>query len=296
MPNHLFLTRFLTALSLLLAFATPSAYSGINTDLSIAIDVGHSPKRHGATSARGVGEYKFNQRIASLLHKQLVDIGFENAFLLTANNPEMPLMARASFAGARRADLLISIHHDSVQEHYLSKWEYQGKSRRYSDKFQGFSLFVSTQNEEYQASRIFAELLGEQLLSGGLKPTLHHAEKIPGESRPLLSPAKGVYQYDGLAILRHSKMPAVLVECGVIVNREEEARLNSPFYQQTLVAALVRGILKYASTTPPPSVIDVKHPLTTAAPVPITSTGNTLKKASGGVIIPTTPQPSKISK
>jgi len=40
-------------------------------------------------------------------------------------------------------DLFISIHHDDVQPVYYSKWDYNGKTYHFSDKFAGYSIFVS---------------------------------------------------------------------------------------------------------------------------------------------------------
>ncbi len=37
-----------------------------------------------------------------------------------------------------------------------------------------------------------------------------------------------VHYYDGLAVLRHATMPAVLFEAGVIKNRDEELLLRDP--------------------------------------------------------------------
>ncbi len=231
---------------ILTASAQDTSLHCMDKQLIIAIDIGHSPKHPGATSARGIKEYQFNQTLATLLHQRLLHQGFNNSFIISAANPEMPLHARASLANAKKADLLISIHHDSVQPHYLSTWEYEKTSHHYSDRFQGYSLFISNKNPQYERSLAFAHVLGEELRSLELQPTLHHAEPIAGEHRPVLDEDKGIHRFDDLLIVKNAKMPAILVECGVIVNRQEEVLLSSRFYQQTLVAALERAVLRFA--------------------------------------------------
>lgn len=78
----------------------------------------------------------------------------------------------------------------------------------------------------------------------GFTPSLHHAEKISGEGRELLDPKKGIYVFDDLVVLKTAAMPAVLLECGIIVNRQEELRLDSPEYQDKMVMAVTAGIKK----------------------------------------------------
>ena len=46
--------------------------------------------------------------------------------------------------------------------------------------------------------------------------------------RELLDADAGVYRYDQLIVLRMTRMPAVLLEAGSIVNRQEELELGAP--------------------------------------------------------------------
>lgn len=212
---------------------------------TLAIDIGHTPKRPGAISARGQPEYRFNQALAETLLTRIRRQDPFSAFLINPQGQEIALHNRPLVANKRQAQLLLSIHHDSVQPQYLSPWEHEGQQRRYSDRFQGHSLFVSSRNPHYEDSRRFADLLGEQLLAAGLTPTLHHAERIPGENRPLLDAAKGIYQYDDLVVLREADIPAVLLECGIILNRDEELRVASDAFRATVAEAVIQAVRRY---------------------------------------------------
>ena len=83
-------------------------------------------------------------------------------------------------------------------------------------------MFVSKKNGAYEESQRFAVGIADQLMAAGLNFTTHHEEQ---EQRHLMDRSRGIYQYDELAVLRLTEMPAVLLEAGVIVNRDEE--LNS---------------------------------------------------------------------
>ena len=89
--------------------------------------------------------------------------------------------------------------------------------------------------------------LGEALIKAGFTPTLHHSAQ---EHRPIIDPAKGVYAFDDLLVLKNVKMPAVLLESGVIVNRKEEEDLNSAKYRARIIAAIESAISNFAATRP----------------------------------------------
>ncbi|MBB4264743.1 N-acetylmuramoyl-L-alanine amidase family protein [Roseospira visakhapatnamensis] len=212
--------------------------------LVVAVDVGHHLTAPGATSATGRTEYAFNRDLAGRLLAQLHQVGVTGAFLVEETGAPIDLWARPRRAGARGAHLFVSVHHDSVQPQYLRSWVHEGRERRYADRFQGHSLFVSRKNLYLDESLAVARAIGRALRSWGLTPSLHHAEPIPGENRPLVDKDLGIYDFADLVVLKAAPMPAVLFEAGIIVNRAEEARLRESFHQDMLIDAVVTGILE----------------------------------------------------
>ena len=90
-------------------------------------------------------------------------------------------------------------------------------------------------------------ILGRALKARGLTPSPHHAEGIPGENRTLLDPTLGIYRFNELAVLRGATMPALLLESGIIVNRDEEQAIQSGRYHPKVAAALVQAVTQYCS-------------------------------------------------
>ena len=84
-----------------------------------------------------------------------------------------------------------------------------------------------------------------------MTPTLHHAETIPGERREVLDKKLGIYRFDDLVVLKSARMPAVLVEAGVIVNRNEELLLRSADHQKKLASALVGAVVDFCEGRAP---------------------------------------------
>ncbi|MEO8410802.1 MAG: N-acetylmuramoyl-L-alanine amidase [Propionivibrio sp.] len=215
------------------------------SDFVIAVDAGHSHASPGATSARGVPEVRFNRQLARSVYDTLLRAGFDKAFLTNKDQDTVSLTDRAAQANERKARVFLSIHHDSVQQRYLSTWYFEGKQRLYSDLFSGYSLFVSARNVDYKGSVRLAELLGSEFRRRCLIPTLHHAENTPGENRELVDQLRGIYRFDDLVVLRSTNMPAVLIEAGVIVNRRAELVLRSPVYRETLATAITTAVKQF---------------------------------------------------
>jgi N-acetylmuramoyl-L-alanine amidase len=211
----------------------------------IAVDPGHARTSPGTLSARGIPEEKFNENLAQFLVGELIKIGFRDAFLTNENGSSISLMDRADLANRRNANLFLSIHHDSVQPRYLSTWTYGGRRLSYSDAFSGYSLFFSEKNGDPKGSIVFARLLGSEFRSHCFAPTLHHAEKIKGENRELVDEERGIYKFDDLVVLKLTKMPAVLIESGLIVNRADEILLRNPVYQKMLVLSITQAVVKF---------------------------------------------------
>ena len=207
----------------------------------IVVDVGHTEEKVGARSARGAGEYEFNLRLAKHIEQDLLAAGFaKTKLMITTDWKRTGLVARAERANRLPADLFLSIHHDSVPDRFLEKWEYEGEEHGYSDRFKGHSLFVSIDNGDYKGSVQFGKLLGNQLKERGLAYTPHYTEKFMGSRRRVLvDPQAGVYRYDQLIVLKSTKMPAVLLEAGSIINRDEELVMASEERQALIGAAVV---------------------------------------------------------
>lgn len=200
------------------------AFAGRLCAGGIAVDVGHSIAAPGAVSARGVPEHAFNQSLAGEIVASLSREG-EPSYLVGEQGEMALLMDRVH--AAKDAELLLSVHHDSVQEHFLQSWTPEGVQRRFSDRYAGFSLFISRKNPQLARSLACASSVGAALRRAGFHASLYHAEPIRGESKPFADRVNGVHFYDNLVVLRHASGPALLFEAGVIVNRDEELELAS---------------------------------------------------------------------
>jgi N-acetylmuramoyl-L-alanine amidase len=210
----------------------------------LILDVGHTAEVPGAMSARGVPEFEFNLRLAKEIKQKLVDAGFaRTALLVTAGPARQGLVKRVALANRSPADLFLSIHHDSVPAAFKEMWEFEGKQRNFSDRFKGYSIFVSHDNAARQASLQFGGFLGTELKARDLQYTPHYTQSFMGSRQRELADAEaGVYWYDQLIVLRMTRMPAVLLEAGSIINREEELLMASPERQSLIADAVTDAV------------------------------------------------------
>jgi N-acetylmuramoyl-L-alanine amidase len=197
--------------------------------LLVAVDVGHYAIEPGVISAAGIPEFQYNLALAQEVRAELEKRKLA-ARLIGERGDYAVLHQRTR--DAQGADLFVSIHHDSVKESLLPR----------ADEFSGFSLFVSRDNPKLMQSLACASAIGARLRAAGFTPSRYHADPLTGAPRPFADEANGVHYYDNLAVARTATMPAVLVEAGVIVNREEERRMRDPLVRGRIAGAVAEGV------------------------------------------------------
>jgi N-acetylmuramoyl-L-alanine amidase len=213
--------RYRPFLFFLLAFPAYAA--------DVALDVGHSRHKPGVISASGIPEWELNRQLAQEVADRLEQIDV-NYRLIGADGTMEVLTERTALAAPDV--LFISLHHDSVQPAWLDR----------ADRYRGYSLFVSRRNPKIGESLACAKEIGDRLLAAGFQPSLYHATPIAGENRPFADRTRGIHYYDGLAVLRSARQPAVLIEAGVAVNPEDEMRVTGKAGRARVAEAIVRGI------------------------------------------------------
>jgi N-acetylmuramoyl-L-alanine amidase len=213
----------------------------------IVLDVGHTAESEGATSARNVAEFTFNLRLAQRIEEKLKADGFpETKLLVTKGKARPSLVKRVAAASELHANLFLSIHHDSVPNSMLDDWEFEGKKSHFSDRFSGYSVFVSRDNPDFKTSLSFAELVAKEMKAQGLQYGRQYTLPIMGRyQHPLLNKETGVYSYDQLVVLKSTRMPAVLLEAGSIINRDEEVKMDSPERRDIISSAVAAAAKEF---------------------------------------------------
>lgn len=216
----------------------------------VIIDVGHTAESEGAISARNTAEFIYNLRLAKVVDQKLKAAGFaETRLLVTEGKARRSLVRRVDSANKWPANLFLSIHHDSVPDKLLENWEFEGKKSHFSDRFSGYSVFVSKANPDYGTSLTFAELVAKEMKAQGLEYAKQFTLPIMGKNQhPLLNKETGVYSYDKLIVLKDTKMPAVLLEAGSIINRNEELKMDSAERRSTIASGVTMAVREFCDS------------------------------------------------
>jgi N-acetylmuramoyl-L-alanine amidase len=228
----------------------------------VVLDVGHTLDVPGAISSHGVPEYAFNLQLAQDARQSLTNAGFDKTVVLVTDKaPPSGLVERAARANAMHADLFLAIHHDSVPDNLLQTWEYEGQQYSYNDDYPGYALFVSYDNVNRSGSLQFGHLLGKALQANGLQYTPHYTLPLMRHyRRDLVDTDAGVYRFDKLVVLRRTAMPAVLLEAGSIINRQEELELASPERRAKTSLAIVAAVEDFCAARARPKISQERQP------------------------------------
>lgn len=194
----------------------------------IALDIGHSFNKPGATGASGVREFDLNRRLARAVASHFDRAGIR--YRLIGDDGNMDVLARRTEA-ARNDRLFLSLHHDAILPAWMDR----------AGEFSGYSLFVSRKNPRLKESLACAKELGAKLMAAGFNPSRYHALPVKGENRPFADEPRGVHYYDDLVVLKTAGQPAVLIEAGVIVNPQDEQRVTGGYGRQRLAEAIASG-------------------------------------------------------
>ena len=188
----------------------------------ICIDAGHGATaqtdsfRIGPTGER---EEWINLRVALFLEKMLKQTG-ATILMTRISDVNVPLKDRAEIAVKGKADLFISIHHNSTNDSTVNIP----------------TIYYHGAAGENRASIQFAEIVGLQLqhaLFNSHTPVVVASDYI-------------IFSGSGTGVLRNSYgIPGVITEASYFNNYAEEKRLKDTLYNKKEANAIAKAVLQY---------------------------------------------------
>jgi N-acetylmuramoyl-L-alanine amidase len=248
---------------------------------TIIVDAGHGGRPSGTTgnfSHGASGSYSFERNvtlaIAFKLQKAIEkDLSGVKVVMTRTTEDDVAWQKRADIANENKGDLFISLHCNSLADrrirevvgHKHHKPVYQttevpdrsGKGvlilvygfHRTKEEEKAIKENLIEDDSEMNASLDSNDpelmILTNEYKRKYRKQSIHLAELINSEFVDTDGRHSEGIREQGVLVLCHSAMPAVLVETGYINNPDDEAYLNSDAGQNEIVASIVRALSNY---------------------------------------------------
>ena len=192
---------------------------GVQEDFVIIIDAGHGGDDGGAVSIGGICEKDLNLAMSKSLSSNLEAMGYHVIMTRTDDtdtdgeegfNKRKDILNRLKYTEQYPNSLFISVHMNS--------------STSSTDK--GFTVFYGEKNE---LSKKIAENIYYAVENFAYTSRLRDVKESP----------------DSVYLMNNCTVPAILVECGFISNKTDEALLIDEKYREDLSYILACGIDKF---------------------------------------------------
>ena len=239
--------------------------------LTIVIDPGHGGAETGAVGPGGLQEKDVTLQIARRLAATLSKTLPCRVLLTRDSDTVLSLDDRTSMANRERADLFLSIHANSSRTPGARGSETYYLSLEASDKLS--QEIASRENQAASALETSGAaaapvrnpdldfILWDLAQTAHLKESSELAEAAQDELNAVSGTGNRGIKQAPFRVLVGATMPAVLVETAFISNPEEEKKLASPVFQQSIADAVARAVGRFferrktggpARTTPTP--------------------------------------------
>jgi N-acetylmuramoyl-L-alanine amidase len=207
----------------------PSAYLGSRGVRTIVLDAGHGAKDPGTTGRSGVKEKDLALDIALRAKAHLAAAGVR-VVMIRDSDRFWELEDRPYLAARSGGDAFVSIHMNAAASRAVQGIEtFVTAAANYPPTAESRlgGKYPAVPNNQFNHSNT---LLGNQI---------QHA--LIGITR---AEDRGLKRARFI-VLRNSAMPAALVECGFLSNPQEEQKLSTPSYRETVAQGIAQGILNY---------------------------------------------------
>ncbi|MEO3385728.1 N-acetylmuramoyl-L-alanine amidase [Mesorhizobium sp. CAU 1741] len=222
----------------------------------VMIDAGHGGIDTGAKGPSGTLEKTITLAFALELKKKLEDARDYDVFLTRDRDLFLRLDERVRIARQQDADLLISIHADSIRlkdfrgatvytvADKASDAEAAAKAIRenLADEIAGIAI----EEEDDGVADILADLIRRETQ----RFSIRFARSLIGElSSSIQMIPTNPHRFAGFRVLRAPDVPSVLLELGYLSNKQDEALLRDPEWRHRAADSIIGAIDMFVAGT-----------------------------------------------
>lgn len=222
--------------------------AGRENAFTVVIDPGHGGIDQGARGVAGTPEKEVTLAFSKAIAEKLAAYDDINVVLTRDDDRFIPLAGRVKIARQHEADLMISVHADSIRLPEIRGATVYTLSDKASDRMAAELARrenradqiagVVPPGEEEDVADILMDLTRRetQVLSISL------ARTVLDELSPEVRLINNAHRYAGFSVLRAPDVPSVLVELGYLSNKKDEELLNDPAWRDKTAGLLAKAI------------------------------------------------------
>lgn len=242
--------------------ATPA---GAGRPFTIVVDAGHGGFDGGARGKNGAVEKEITLAFAKDLESKLKETPGYDVYMTRSDDRFLRLDERVEFARSRSADLLISIHADSIRVKGLrGATVYTGSDRASDAEAEALAERenLADQVAGMPASEESAEV-SDILFDFVRRETQGFSTTVAGRLVHHLSTSIGVinnpHRHARFRVLRAPDVPSVLVELGYLSNTEDEKSLMDPAWRAKAAESIAAAVAEFAALRRPQALSNGEH-------------------------------------
>lgn len=250
----------------------PVETPGIRT---IVIDPGHGGKEVGAVGANGLLEKDVTLAVARKLAVALAAKTGARVVLTREDDSLVSLDQRTAIANQYKADLFLSVHMNAAVVKDAKGSETYFLSLEASDELAKKAAETENASAAADPASDLKLILWDLAQQAYLVESERFAQAIQEEMNAASSIANRGVKQAPFKVLIGATMPAALVEVGFISNPEEAVKLQTAEFQDVMVDALTKAVVRYKADYE--TRIGVTQP---AAPAPAPAAAKTIPEAT----------------
>ncbi|MBO6919427.1 MAG: N-acetylmuramoyl-L-alanine amidase [Rhizobiaceae bacterium] len=217
----------------------------------LVLDAGHGGIDGGAEGRNGAIEKDITLDFVKELQQALKDINDVELLLTRDSDQFMSLSARVQIARDAEADLLISIHADSIRQRTLRGASIYTLSREASDEFASnladsenltdVLAGLHIENAPDDVTGILVDLARRE--TQGFSDVM--ADRIVDDFKGQIKLLNNPHRRAGFRVLLAPDVPSVLIELGFLSNLTDEKLLTDPQWRKKTTKLLAKSISDY---------------------------------------------------
>jgi len=223
--------------------------------LVVAIDAGHGGEDPGAIGPTGLQEKRVTLKVAKALARLINRQAGMRAVLIRTGDYFVPLKKRVALVRRANADLMISLHADSVTQKRVKGSSVYTISERGATGDKVAAALAARENasdliggvvlKHQSYDRMTRNVLGDMARQDAFNSSQIMAEQVLHEIKSV-----GVLKYKRpkrarFVVLGALEVPSVLVEMDYISNPTRERKLRSKAHQLAIAKALLKATRKF---------------------------------------------------